>query len=226
MNAFDNSQYKQMRLTPSLSGENLLSRRKYNMLMCGTVLWGIIVDVIICAVMRDMIYSMYFLPVVIVYFAVTIISTIIIHKSDSAVISFAAFTALAAAMGMLLAAIVTQYTTGSVLQAFVHTGIVCLLMSLMASSFPDFFLKLGRGLFFALLAALAIEIIFGLILGGGIYLTSIAMVFIFSGYFGYDLVRAQQYIPTADNAVDSAADLYVDIVNLFIRLLYLFGNRN
>ena len=42
---------------------------------------------------------------------------------------------------------------------------------------------------------------------------------IFCGYIGYDWVEAQNKYKTLDNAVDSAMDLYLDIINLFVRLL-------
>jgi len=50
-------------------------------------------------------------------------------------------------------------------------------------------------------------------------------VVIFSLYIGYDWQKAQAYPPTLDNAVDSAADIYVDIVNLFIRILSILGRE-
>ena len=52
------------------------------------------------------------------------------------------------------------------------------------------------------------------------------MVLIFSGYVGYDWSKAQIFPKTLDNAIDSAADIYVDIVNLFIRILRIMGKKN
>ena len=51
------------------------------------------------------------------------------------------------------------------------------------------------------------------------------VVGIMAGYIGYDWARAQALPKTLDNAVDSAAALYVDIVILFLRLLRLFSRR-
>ncbi len=45
-------------------------------------------------------------------------------------------------------------------------------------------------------------------------------------YIGYDIYRSQQYPKTLDNAVDSALDIYMDIANLFIRILSILGKRN
>ena len=50
-------------------------------------------------------------------------------------------------------------------------------------------------------------------------------VLIFSGYIGYDWYRAQNVAPTADNAIDCVCARYMDIVNLFIRLLRIFEKK-
>ena len=45
-------------------------------------------------------------------------------------------------------------------------------------------------------------------------------------YIAYDVWRSQQFPPTMDNAIDSALDIYLDIINLFIDLLEIFGNKS
>ena len=52
-----------------------------------------------------------------------------------------------------------------------------------------------------------------------------AVVFIFCGYIGYDWGRANRIPKTVDNAIDSAAALYMDIINLFLRILRILGRR-
>ena len=47
---------------------------------------------------------------------------------------------------------------------------------------------------------------------------------LFSLYIGYDIYRSQNYPKTLDNAVDSALDIYMDIANLFVRVLQILGN--
>ena len=48
---------------------------------------------------------------------------------------------------------------------------------------------------------------------------------LFSLYIGYDVYRSQQFAKTVDNAVDCALDIYLDIANLFIRLLSIMGKK-
>ena len=48
-------------------------------------------------------------------------------------------------------------------------------------------------------------------------------VIIFSLYIAHDFSVAQMYPKTIDNAVDSALDIYLDIINLFIRILSIIA---
>jgi len=49
---------------------------------------------------------------------------------------------------------------------------------------------------------------------------------IFCGYIGYDWGKASALPKTVDNAVDSAAALYMDIINLFLRVLSIIGKKD
>lgn len=48
---------------------------------------------------------------------------------------------------------------------------------------------------------------------------------IFSLYIGYDMYRANSMTKTMDNAVDICVDLYLDIINLFLFLLRIMGQK-
>ena len=48
---------------------------------------------------------------------------------------------------------------------------------------------------------------------------------IFCGYIGYDWGRANAIPKTLDNAIDSAASLYIDIIILFMRILRIMARR-
>ena len=51
------------------------------------------------------------------------------------------------------------------------------------------------------------------------------IVIIFSGFVGYDWAKAQAYPKNTVNAIASASDIYVDVVNIFIRLLSILGKK-
>ena len=56
-------------------------------------------------------------------------------------------------------------------------------------------------------------------------IASINPLMFFLGYIGFDWSRANSIPKTLDNAVDSAASLYMDIINLFLRILRIMGRR-
>lgn len=43
-------------------------------------------------------------------------------------------------------------------------------------------------------------------------------------YIGYDFWKAQKYPKTINNAVDSAIDIYLDTVNLFLDILEILSD--
>ena len=49
---------------------------------------------------------------------------------------------------------------------------------------------------------------------------------IFCGYIGLDWVRAQSIPKNANNAIDSVVALYLDIINLFVRLLSIMSGKD
>ena len=72
---------------------------------------------------------------------------------------------------------------------------------------------------------LLLEIVL-LILGKGQAAVDWVVAGLFSLYIGYDVWRSQQFPKTVDNAVDCALDIYLDLANLFIRLLSILAKRD
>lgn len=105
------------------------------------------------------------------------------------------------------------------MNALVTTVAITLLMILLGSIFPQIFLSMGRVLGVCVTGVVICELIFLLI---GFSTPSIwdwIVALIFCGCIGYDWAEAQTKPRTLDNAVDSVVALYLDIVNLFVRLL-------
>jgi FtsH-binding integral membrane protein len=91
--------------------------------------------------------------------------------------------------------------------------------------FPQFFAKLGSILFFGLIGVV-IGVILSFFVRGVNLPVTIISAGLFSLYIGYDVYRSQQFPRTVDNAVDCAIDIYLDIINLFLDLLRIFGKSN
>jgi FtsH-binding integral membrane protein len=91
--------------------------------------------------------------------------------------------------------------------------------------FPAFFQSIAGALSISLLLVIiweAVEIFFLHIHHD---IIDWIVVLIFCGYVGYDWGRANRLPRTVDNAIDSAASLYMDIINLFLRILRILGRK-
>ena len=129
-------------------------------------------------------------------------------------------------IGLLLALVVPGLPAGIVVKAMALTAMVTLTMTLIAVVKPEFVLGLGRTLLVALLVGLIAEVVATFLLGYRGMLFDWLFVLLFSGYIGYDVARSQAYPKTLDNAIDCALDIYLDVINLFIRLLSILSKRS
>jgi len=200
-----------------------LTDHTYNLAIGLTLMAGILLDLAISFYLTDAIARMNPILMLIIYFAGSFGCTFLIYRSKNPVVSFLGFLGLAASMGLLLTSVLTVYDIASVRTAFLMTTLVFLVMVLLSTVFPQFFLSIGRGLGIALLVTVLVEVLAALIFRKALQWTDYLVVLIFCGYTGYDWARAQQFPKTLDNAVDSAADIYVDVVNLFIRILQILA---
>ncbi len=202
-----------------------VTERSYNMTIGLTLLWGVLINVVMSVFFTYQILSLNYLLVLALYFVGTIGCSILVHKSDNPAVSFAGFTGMAVSMGLLLTFYVTAFTAHSVSYAFIATALVTVIMVILSMLYPAFFQNLGRTLFISLLACIIIQVAGMFLLGLPMTLIDYAVALIFCGYIGLDWCRAQRYPKTLDNAIDSAADIYLDVVNLFIRILAITGKR-
>lgn len=226
---FSNSQNRQERLKAYVAEDKILSVRTYNLIMGLVVLYGLIVNFILC-LMIDLEVIMYINPIVmiIVYVVCSIAGCVISRKSNNAFISFLGYNLVVVPLGVLVAVLVNVYAaidTSIVTGAVYYTLLITAIMVLAASLFPKFFARIGGILLVALIGlafAGLIMMLFGLYPGWYSYVAAA----IFSLYIGFDFYRSQQFPPTADNAVDCALDIYMDIISLFIRLLEIFARSD
>ena len=200
-----------------------LTDKTYNLAIGLTLIIGILVDLAIAHYLSDAVLRMNPILMLVIYLAGSFGCTFVIYRSAKPVVSFLGFLGLSICMGLLLTYFLTMYDIASIQLAFTLTGGVFVVMVLLATFFPTFFLSIGRGLGITLLITIVIEIIASFLFRGALMITDYIVVLIFCGYVGFDWARAQHYPKTLDNAIDCAADIYVDIVNLFIRILSIIS---
>lgn len=200
-----------------------LSIRAYNLVIGGVLLWGFVMNMLMCTFCTDIFMGWNPVAVIIGYFVVGIAGIIICKASKNALVSFIGYNMVVVPVGVVLSIALTQYDQISIMSALLVTAGVTATMIVLASIYPNIFLSMGKVLFVCLLAVIIFEIIF---IFAGITTPSlwdIGVALIFCGYIGYDWAEAQEKEYTLDNAVDSVVGLYLDIVNLFIRILSAGG---
>lgn len=196
-----------------------LSIRAYNVTIGLALLWGFAINVLMCKFCTDVFMSWNFTVVVIGYFIVAIAGIMMSTLSSSPFISFIGYNLVVLPVGVILSIALTEYDQISIMNALVTTSIVTIIMIVLASIIPNVFLSMGKVLFACLTGVIICEVIFMLI---GFYTPSLwdfGVALIFCGYIGYDWAEAQTKAYTLDNAVDSVVGLYLDIINLFLRIL-------
>jgi len=208
----------------SLFGDTM-SNRKYNLIIGGCLLYGFILNALIVGAFGNFFMGMN--PIVfLIGYIVCCITGVMLTRSNSPAISFLGYNLVVVPIGAVLSVCLPGYNDMDIFMAIIITGIVVLGMTCLSTAYPAAFLKMGRTLFATFIIAFIAEILAVFLFGYVGNMFNILFVGLFSLYIGYDWCKAQMYPKTLDNAIDSACDLYLDIINIFIRLLSIFGNRD
>ena len=220
----DNKEIKLQRLERTEG--KILSEIVYNAVIRLTILWGILLNILTYRFFAPYIIQIDYRVILVGYLVLSFACIAVVVKSRKPAVSFLGFTGLAIGMGILLTTFLSMYDGNVIYRAFLATGIIVVSMMIVSMIFPAFFLSIGRVLGFALLGSIVIELVGLFLLRLPMNIMDYVVVIIFAGYIGYDWAKAQAYPKTMDNAVDSAADIYVDIINIFIRILSIMGKKN
>lgn len=217
----NNAELKKLRLE---SGEeDVISLNQYNIVIGCVLVWGFLLNYIMAKFFMNQILQLNLVAALVIYLVAALGSCFIIYKSNNPIVSFIGFTILATAMGLIITFLLSMYDTSVIIPAIAITGVIVGIMLILSSIFPDFFAGLGKGLFISLIISIVVELAAAFIFHITLQIVDYVVIIIFCGYIGYDWVRAQRYPKTIDNAIDSAADIYVDIMNIFVRVLEILG---
>ena len=209
-------------------GETEISERAFNLIIGGVLLWGFLLNYLMVTLfgvqINRMVSDMGVAPFLIGYFVLVIVGSVMIGKGGAG-LSFLGYNLIALPIGVVVCGCVDGIPAGVVQSAVLVTAIVTLSFMILATLFPDFFLGLGRVLFVGLAVSLAAELVTVLIFRRYASIYEWIFVAIFSLYIGYDWARANTCARAVDNAIDLAASLYLDIINLFLRILEIMSKR-
>ena len=209
-------------------GEVEISERAFNLIIGAMLLWGFLLNFATVALFGDkvvqLVSNMNPFIFLIGYFVLVLVGNLMVSRGG-ALVSFLGYTIIAAPIGMVLCLCLQGVPTSVVKEAVLITAIVSLSFMIAGTLWTGFFLKLGRVLFFSLMFTIMGSLICLLLFRGrGYRIYEWLGAGIFSLYIGYDWARANTCARTVDNAIDLSASLYLDIINLFIRIVSILSD--
>ena len=205
----------------------VISAPAYNIVMGLVLLWGfainwLMVKTINPALINSInpwIFSIGYL--VCCYKGVTLF-----NGSKDQLVSFLGYNMIVVPIGLVVNTTVAEYDPDIVADAMRITGWVTAGMMCLGSLFPVFFKRISTALAISLLLTIIVEVLLILVFGTRVDVMDWIVAVTFCCYIGLDWGRANQLPKTVDNAVDSAAALYLDIINLFLRILRILGRKD
>ena len=218
---------REARLKAVVDPDEIISDRAYNGAIAVVLLWGLLINYLLCRMIGPSIAR--FNPVVLLvgYLVLAIAGTVIAARSGKPLISFLGYNMVVVPFGLVITLMVEAYGgigSAVVTNAFLYTLLITVGMMACVMIAPGFFSKLGGALVGVLIGLVLCEVVL-LILGVSQVWIDWLAAGLFALYIGYDIYRSQQFPKTLDNAVDCALDIYMDIANLFIRILSILGKR-
>lgn len=204
-----------------------LTESGYNALIGGLLLYGFAANVLICTLFGDLFYyaSPLSFGLILLVYIICVILSVVLSSSHSALVNFIGYNLLVLPIGVMLSILVAPTSMSIVRSAVIGTAVFVVLMIAVSTVKPEFFLSMGSALGISLGVMIVAELVLFL-LGFGTEIFDYVAVAIFTMYLGYDWARANQCPTTARNAILSATQIYLDIINIFIRLLAILGRRN
>lgn len=201
-----------------------ISTTQFNAIIGGITIYGLVLNALMVVCCRDLAMSMDYVVLTSGY-VISCICGALLTRSKSAALSMIGYHLIVIPIGLLLSAYLPFFESKDIASAFITTGVVVLLMIVLSTMKPELFSRMGNTLMTALCVSVLTEFI-AIFFGYGGDIFNWITVVLFSLYVAYDWNRAQAMTKTMDNAVDAAVQIYLDIINLFVRLLRLFGKKD
>ncbi|MBQ6660848.1 MAG: US12 family protein [Lachnospiraceae bacterium] len=200
-----------------------ISENTYNTIIGAVILYGFVVTALIAFLVPLEITASYYPVVVIGYFICVAVGMAMCRKSENPKIDFIGYNLIVVPMAVVIGPALAAVGFATVRYAFFVMALVALLMVGLSKLYPQVFLSMGRLLFASLGIGLLTEVIMWCFsLSSGIF--DFVFIAIFCGYIGYDWAVAQKRPKTVDAAIDSACMIYVDLINLLIRIIRIMAS--
>lgn len=202
-----------------------VSNRLYNLVIGLTLFWGFAVNWFMVAnIPVDVLQGINQWVFLGGYFVSCIIGCVMFNSSDNPIISFIGYNLVVVPFGLVLVLFLDQHSKETILFAAQVTTFLTAGMMVLGTLFPAFFQRISGALFISLVLAIIVELFMLFVMGYKAPIMDYIVITIFCGYVGVDWGRANNIPKTVDNAVDSAAALYMDIINIFVRVISASSN--
>ena len=196
--------------------ENIyLNEGTYNLLIGAIVLYGLLINLITCAFFGDYVAKTPVKVLLIGYLIIAIIGIAVLTFCKSIILKFIGYNMLIIPCGATLSTTLNDYVGKSdiVLETLIITTIITVCMVVLSSIFPKFL-----GIIIAYIVCFFADLNSGIV-------TWISAI-VFSLYIGHDFVAAQRVSHTVANAIIFGADIYLDLINLFVDLLAILKDND
>ena len=165
-------------------------------------------------------------------FLVAALGVYITWENESPVVSFVGYTLIVIAFGFITGPTVARYTSASVVRILFLSGTMVLGLGMLGALIPQSLEGWWTWLLGGLLILLAGNVVLpllsliGIPVGSGLDFLDWIGVILFSAIVIFDINSAMRIPYTMKNAIDSAAEIYLDFVIIVIRLLAALGNSD
>ena len=168
-------------------------------------------------------------PIIILEFGIAIVMGLAINKMSPTVAGIC-YIIYCFVTGLTLSTLFILFDLSSIISIFAISSMIFILLALYG-----YFTKTDLSRFGTILLISLVGLIIGEVINALIFqsmqtevLFSAIGVAIFVGYIAYDVSKVKRMLPALGEdktAIYGAFQLYLDFINLFIRLLELFGKR-
>lgn len=216
---------QQISMTDQHSAAPAISRRAFNALTFGIltvafiITWG---EYLLAASGRLPFLSSdnwlgFIVAVVLTIVGLVVMST---GKSKQSLgLSIGGFTLFTFTFGATLALTLQRYTPATITYAFAITACLSAIFLIMGVLFPGFFSRIGGVLMIGLIGVLLVELVAVFFFHAQQGWLDYVVVLLFCGFLGYDAYRMSMDEPTIPNAIFYAVDIFLDVVNILLRVL-------
>ena len=205
-----------------------MSPRAYNLVMSALIFLGFCAMGAGAYFTSTMSFARMMMPLVFGSFILTIVGMVMMSAAaskQSVGLSLVGYVVFASTFGLTASFGLANYDLPTINTAFIATAAITFVFGALGVTFPKFFQRVYGIGFGILLATILVEIVL-MFMGVSQSITDLIVIVVFAGFIGYDTYVATTVPPTLPNAVLMASNLFVDIINVFLRILNILGRRD